>query len=128
MIVLDTSSLMAIVLKEPRAAACIAAAEAEPDLAISAGTAAEAMIVADGRGVGNQMRALIGRLAIEIVPVTFGAANLVADAYRRWGKGNHRAGLNLGDCFAYALANDTGGALLFVGDDFSKTDIKPALS
>lgn len=53
-------------------------------------------------------------------------ARLVGDAYTRWGKGVHHAGLNFGDCFAYVLATMTGSPLLFVGTDFSRTDVVPA--
>ncbi len=126
MIVLDTSALMAIVLDEPSAEFCMSAIEAETDLAMSAGTMAEAMIVADNRGVGPRVRLLIARLGVEILAVTPAAAVRVADAYTRWGKGNHRAGLNFGDCFAYALAKELGCELLFVGDDFRRTDIGQA--
>jgi ribonuclease VapC len=52
----------------------------------------------------------------------------VADAYARWGKGRHPAGLNFGDCFAYVLARETNSALLYVGEDFAKTDVSPALA
>jgi ribonuclease VapC len=69
-IVLDTSALIAIVLNEPEAANCATAIEADSDRRISAGTATEAMIVADGRKVGNAMKALFERLRTEIMPVT----------------------------------------------------------
>ena len=127
MIVVDTSALMAIVLHEPSGPSCtVATADAER-VAISAATVAEAMIVADRKGLGEPMRRLLGNLGLEIVDVTPAVADRVADAYSRWGKGIHRARLNLGDCFAYALAKERGWPLLFVGDDFSLTDIASAL-
>ena len=95
-------------------------------LLISAGTAAEAMIVAGQRGFRSGLEAMLARLGVEIVPVTSIEIGRVADAYARWGKGNHPASLNLGDCFAYALARERGCPLLFIGNDFSRTDIEAA--
>ena len=126
MIVLDTSALMAIVLDEPEAAACMTILEREPELAMSAGTAAECLIVAGQRGVGREMERLIDGLGIEIVAVTAAEARRIAAAYNRWGRGRHRAALNFGDCFAYALAKDLGAPLLFKGDDFGHTDVMSA--
>lgn len=126
MIVLDTSALIAIVLNEPEAANCASAIEADSERRISAGTAAEAMIVADGRKVGNAMKALFGRLRAEIMPVTPIRAERVAEAYSHWGKGHHPAGLNFGDCFAYALAKELDCPLVFIGNDFARTDVMRA--
>jgi ribonuclease VapC len=82
------------------------------------------MIVADRRSVGAEMQQLIEGLGIEVVTVTQSGADAVAAAYRTWGKGIHPAGLNFGDCFAYGLAAQRNCALLFVGDDFGKTDVR----
>jgi len=73
------------------------------------------------------MEALLGGIALEIVPVSRELAEKAADAYDTWGKGVHPAGLNICDCFAYALAKEFGCPLLYVGDDFAKTDLRPAL-
>lgn len=127
MIAVDTSALMAILLNESQADACIAALAVDGSILISAGTVAEAMIVARRRGVGEEMARLIERLGLEVVPVTAATARAVADAYGRWGKGVHPAGLNFGDCFAYALAADHGCPLIFVGEDFARTDVPAAL-
>ena len=127
MIAVDTSALMAIVLNEPEADACIAALEAEKDLLISAGTVAEALIVAARRNVGGEMARLIDGLGFEIVTVTPASARRIAQAYERWGKGLHPAGLNFGDCFIYEVAKEHGCRLLFVGDDFAQTDVDCAL-
>ncbi len=70
---------------------------------------------------------LLREIPIEVAPVTAGQAELAIDAFRRFGKGRHRAALNIGDCFAYALAKSTGEPLLFKGRDFMHTDINPAL-
>lgn len=118
---------MAIVLREPPASSCAAALSDADRVAISAATVAEAMIVADRKRLGEPMRRLLASLGLEIADVTSAAADRVAAAYSRWGKGVHPARLNLGDCFAYALAKERGCPLLFVGDDFSRTDIVSAL-
>jgi ribonuclease VapC len=124
MIAVDTSALMAIVLDEPEAAACAAALEAENDLLISAGTVAEALVVAARRNVSDEMERLIGGLGFEVVSVTHASARRVARAYESWGRGVHSAALNFGDCFAYEVAKQRGCRLLFVGDDFRRTDIE----
>ena len=127
MIALDTSALMAIILDEPEAGACIRAIEVEDDLVISSGTVAEALIVAARRNVGEEMARLIDGLGFEIVSVTPASARRIAMAFESWGKGIHPAGLNFGDCFAYEVAKEHVCRLLYVGDDFSKTDIEGAL-
>ncbi|MFZ3352730.1 MAG: type II toxin-antitoxin system VapC family toxin [Xanthobacteraceae bacterium] len=127
MIAVDTSALMAIVLGEPEANACIEVLEAEADVLVSAGTVAEALIVAGRRRVGEVMANLIGGLGFEIMTVTSASAQRIAQAYERWGKGVHPANLNFGDCFAYAVAKEHSCRLLFVGDDFSKTDVESVL-
>jgi len=127
MIAVDTSALMAIVLNEPEADACINAIVADPGLVISAGTAAEALTVAGRRGVAAEMNVLLDELGFEIVAVTGASARRVAEAYQRWGKGAHGAGLNFGDCFAYEAAKTHGCGLLYVGSDFAKTDVQSVL-
>ena len=122
MIVVDTSALMAVVLDEPAAESCGEVLAKAVGIAISAGTLAEALIVASRRNVRAAMEQLIRGLGCEIVPVTGNGAFDVAAAYGRWGKGVHPAGLNYGDSFAYALARTRACPLLFVGDDFTKTD------
>jgi ribonuclease VapC len=124
MIAVDTSALMAIVLDEPEAAACAAALEAENDLLISAGTVAEALIVAARRNVRDEMERLIDGLGFEVAAVTQASARRVAQAYESWGRGVHSAAFNFGDCFAYEAAKERGCRLLFVGDDFRRTDIE----
>jgi len=127
MIAVDTSALMAIVLNDPEGDACIAALAAEDDLLISAGTMAEALIVSGRRNVGEEIARLIDGLGFEVVSVTSASARRVADAYHRWGRGSHAAALNFGDCFAYEVAKEHGCRLLFVGDDFSQTDVEGVL-
>jgi ribonuclease VapC len=127
-IVADTSALMAILLDQTEAGSCAALLEAEPEVAMSAGTMAEALIVADRRGIGPEMAILIEGLGIVVAPLSPADARRVAEAYGRWGKGVHPAGLNFGDCFAYALAKECDVPLLYVGDDFAQTDVKAALA
>jgi ribonuclease VapC len=127
MIAVDTSALMAIVLNEPYADACIAALEAEDNLLISAGTVAEALIVSQRRNVGEEVSSLIDRLGFEVVAVTLASARRIARTYEQWGKGANPAALNFGDCFAYDVAKEHGCRLLYVGNDFSKTDIDGVL-
>ena len=124
MIAVDTSALMAIVLGEAEADACIKVLEAETEVLVSAGTVAEALIVAARQNIGEEMARLIDGLGFEIVTVTPASARRIAQAYERWGKGVHPASLNFGDCFAYEVAKEHSCRLLFVGDDFSKTDVE----
>jgi ribonuclease VapC len=112
---------MAIVLNAPEADACAHALEAEDDLVISAGTAAEALIVAARRNVAPDMARLIDGLDFEIVAVTAAAARRIGQAHERWRKGLHAAALNFGDCFAYEVAKEHGCRLLYVGEDFART-------
>jgi ribonuclease VapC len=127
MIVIDTSALMAVLLDEAEAGACIEALEREDRVLISAGTLAEALIVANRRGVGTELAGLIDGLGIEVVPVTAASARRVAQAYEQWGKGLNPAALNFGDCFAYELAHQQGCGLLYIGGDFSRTDVQSVL-
>ncbi len=124
MIAVDTSALMAIILNEPDASACIAVLEAEDDLLISAGTVAEALIVSARRNVGAEMSGLIDGLGFEVVTVTRASARRIAGIYGQWGKGMHPAALNFGDRFAYDVAKEHACRLLYIGDDFSRTDIE----
>jgi len=126
-IAVDSSALMAIVLDEGQASACAEALARSDPLIMSALTYAEVMIVAQGRGCGEVIRQLIEALAIEIMPVDETTAEQAAYAYQVWGKGRHRASLNPGDCFSYVLAKTHDCPLLYIGNDFSQTDIKSAL-
>jgi ribonuclease VapC len=126
-IAVDTSALMAIALGEAAADACISLLETEPKIIISAGTVAEALIVAARRNVGEEVARIIDGLGFEILPVTPASARRIAVAYARWGRGAHPAALNFGDCFSYEMAKENSCPLLFVGDDFAKTDLETAL-
>jgi ribonuclease VapC len=127
-IVVDTSALMAIILAEPDAQSCMLCLRDADDVVMSAGTLAECLIVAGRRGKKEEMVQLVEGIPVRIEPVSAAAARRVGDAYARWGKGVHPAGLNFGDCFAYAEAKYQACPLLFVGNDFSKTDIASAVA
>lgn len=127
MICIDSSALLAILLDEPSADACAALLEQDMRFIISAATLAEVLIVADRRGIGEEMSRMLERLGLQVFDVDQDAAIRVAQAYRRWGRGRHSAHLNYGDCFAYELASRNACPLLFVGEDFSKTDLESAL-
>jgi len=126
-IAVDTSALMAIILHEASGGGCKAALDTDDRILISAGTLAEAVIVAGSRALRNQMLDLIESIGMEVVPVTDAAARRVGDAHAKWGRGAKTAGLNFGDCFAYEVAKENGCPLLYAGRDFARTDIKSAL-
>ncbi|MEO5615188.1 MAG: type II toxin-antitoxin system VapC family toxin [Cypionkella sp.] len=128
MIAVDTSALMAVLLGEPQAEACIVALEQSGDLLISTGTLAEALIVAARRNLGAEMTRLIEGLGFEIVSVSAAAARRIAASYTRWGKGIDPAGLNFGDRFAYEVAQEHDCPLLFDSRNFARTDVRSALS
>ncbi|WP_353257011.1 type II toxin-antitoxin system VapC family toxin [Hyphomonas sp.] len=127
MIAVDTSALMAVLLGEAQADECTSVLESAGSLLISSGTLAEALIVAARRNLGVEMAMLIDGLGFEIANVTPAAARRIALAYETWGRGLHPAGLNFGDCFAYEVAKENACPLLYVGEDFSRTDIESAL-
>lgn len=85
------------------------------------------MIVASRRGLDAPLAAYLDGLAPTILPLTKERAERAAAAYRRFGKGFHPAGLNFGDCFAYAAAEEFACPLLFIGGDFARTDLSAAL-
>jgi ribonuclease VapC len=126
--VVDTSALVAIFLLEPEAEQFAQAILEAPRAAISAANLLEAGIILDSR-IGHQdsseLDEFIANVGLEIEPVTLEQVRIARHAYRTYGRGNHPAGLNFGDCFAYALAKITGLPLLFKGGDFAQTDITP---
>jgi len=128
--ILDTSSLVAILAQEPDCDRYIDVLSRAPRCRISAGNFLELSIVIDGQfgaEVLRQCDALFRRIGIVIEPVTVDQVHVARQAFHDFGKGRHPAGLNFGDCFAYALAKVTGEPLLFKGADFKKTDIASAL-
>ena len=128
MIAIDTSALMAILRKEIMGAACEAALKIDQPLLMSAGTLAEALIVARRKGALPGMTVLLDLLELTIVDVTTDVAQACLEAYQTWGKGFHAAELNYGDCFAYVTAKSNDCPLLYIGNDFARTDIRSALA
>jgi ribonuclease VapC len=126
-IAIDTSALIAILAEEPLGPSCRDVFESEELVFISAGTVVEASIVAARRGFSEEMKTLLGSAAVQIIDVTPARAQLAAEAYTRWGKNFHAASLNFGDCFAYATAREFDCPLLFIGNDFFRTDIQSAI-
>jgi ribonuclease VapC len=129
--VVDTSALVAVLLREPEADQFSQALANAPIRLLSAVTRVELSFVIEGRK-REAGRADLERLlqigGFEVVSVTPRHAEIATDAFRRYGKGRHQAGLNIGDCFSYALAVAMDDVLLFKGHDFIHTDIRPALS
>lgn len=125
--IIDTSALIAILRDEPAAGALREALIRPEPKRISTGTLLEAAIVVDANNdpvLSNRLDDLLAIAEIEPVPVTAGHVDVARAAYRNFGKGSgHPAGLNFGDCFAYALARVEREQLLFVGDDFGHTDV-----
>ena len=128
MIAADTSALIAVVLGEPEAERFLAALEADA-VTISSASLAEGMIVVEARqgpDASRDLDLLVAGVVDRITPVDEAHARAAIGAWRRFGKGRHPAGLNFGDCFAYATASLADLALLFKGEDFSQTDLRVA--
>jgi ribonuclease VapC len=126
--VLDTSAIIAILFNEPDAEMLESRIADDPVRLISAASIIEAGIIVESRlgdAGGREFDLWLLRAAIEIVPVDAEQAAAARRAWRRFGKGRHPAGLNFGDCFAYALATTRDETLLFKGNDFAKTDVIP---
>lgn len=130
-IVVDTSSLVAVILGESDAERHLAALVAHAgDVRLSAASAVEVGVVVEakqGLEATDDLHRLIAIIGVTTVPFDAEQAVGAVAAWRRFGKGRHPAGLNLGDCFSYALAKASGAALLYKGDDFRQTDIASAL-
>ena len=124
--VLDTSALLAVLWNEPERRQFVEQIEAATVRLLSVATFVETSIVLESRKGAEGVReldAFLERANIELVDVTATHGRLARRAFATYGKGRHRAGLNYGDCLAYALAADTGEPLLFKGDDFQHTDV-----
>jgi ribonuclease VapC len=124
--VIDTSAIIAVLLNEANAARIAQAIETGSPRLVSAANFLETSMVIESRkgdAGGRELDLLIYRAAIEIVAIDQDHAEIARIAWRRFGKGRHPAGLNFGDCFAYALAKTRRLPLLYQGQDFSHTDI-----
>jgi ribonuclease VapC len=128
--ILDTSAVLAVLFNEDDAASYSRAISQAESRRMSAANFVEAATVVEAQtrnGGSRQFDAFFRRAGIVIEPVTEEQAHVARQAYTDFGKGRHRTGLNLGDCFAYALAKVTGEPLLFKGEDFRRTDIEAAV-
>jgi ribonuclease VapC len=130
-VIVDTSALVAILRDEPDAGRFIDALAAEAGPRMSAATQIETAAVVDANGdpvLSRRLDELLAATGMQVEPLTEEHARIARQAYQDFGKGSgHPAGLNLGDCFSYALAAATGERLLFKGNDLSETDVTPAL-
>jgi len=127
--VVDTSAILAIIFEESDADLFLGKLARARLRQISVVSYVEAsMLVISRRGTGaeDELNLMLSESEIAITPVDLDQAKLASAAFRRYGKGRHRAGLNFGDCFSYALAKDCAEQLLFKGNDFAKTDIPVA--
>ena len=128
--VIDTSAVIAILLGEPEAESFARALLTDGKRLMSAFSALEAGIIIEakkGAAGGRELELLLHRARIEISAFTSEQQELALAAWRKYGKGRHPAGLNIGDCCSYALARSVNEPLLFKGTDFSKTDLQAAL-
>jgi ribonuclease VapC len=124
--VLDSSALLAILSDEPERGAFVEQIEADGTRLISAATLLEAALVIEarrGEAAGRELDLFIHRAEISVVPVDAEQVDVARVAWRRYGRGRHRARLNFGDCFSYALAKVSGEPLLAKGRDFIQTDL-----
>ena len=128
--IVDASAILAIVFDEPEADRFNRAISDElEDLLMSPVNFIEAAVQADQRGEGTSKAfdEIVRVSAIKVADITEQQARIAREAYQRFGKGNHPAKLNLGDCFAYALSKARNEPLLFKGDDFRQTDVEAAI-
>lgn len=129
MIAIYTSALIAVIRNEPTAKACAAVLEIpKRRLLLSAGALLELKIVALQKQCSDQLSELIASLNFEIIELTRARSERASFAYQSFGKGFHPAALNFGDCFSYATAEEFDCLLLYVGDDFARTDLRSALT
>ena len=127
--VIDTSALIAILFGEKEAISFIKALSNESRKLISAFNHLETAIVVEakkGESGGRELDLILHRAQVEVIAMNYEQAEVARAAWRKFGKGNHPAGLNIGDCCAYALAKYSEEPLLFKGNDFSRTDIRAA--
>jgi ribonuclease VapC len=124
--VIDSSAVVAILFREPEAEWFEAAILSDSMRYMSAASLVEISIVLDrrmGERVSAKLDGFVLQTGIEIVPVSLEQAEAAREAFRKYGRGRHKAGLNFGDCFSYALAKVSGEPLLYKGNDFALTDL-----
>ena len=127
--IIDTSALLAILLDEPERRRYNELIEASRKRLLSAASLVETGMVLEvrsGEAAGRELDIFLHRAKFEVIPLDADQAEIARAAFRHYGKGRHPAGLNFGDCLAYAASKATGEPLLFKGGDFSQTDIPVA--
>jgi ribonuclease VapC len=127
-VTLDSSALLAVLFAEPGYLDLVDRILEADHVRVGAPTLVETSLVLAGRRrapAAGEVEGLIAELGIAVVPFSEAESRLAVDAFLRFGRG-HKAALNFGDCLAYASASAAGDTLLFVGDDFARTDILPA--
>jgi ribonuclease VapC len=126
-VILDSSAIVAILLREAGADDLEAKVAAAPGLGIGAPTFVEVLMVLSsrfGRDAAGHLEGFLSRSEALVIPFSEDHARAAAEAFARFGKGRHRAALNFGDCMSYAVAKLAGQPLLCTGSDFAKTDLK----
>jgi ribonuclease VapC len=129
-LVIDPSALMALLLQEAEAELLLAVAAEASVVHLSAASRVELCLVSESSRHGfedNEVVQLLLTLGVQVVPFDQNHLHWALHGWRHYGKGRHRAGLNLGDCFSYGLAMALDLPLLFKGDDFARTDVKAAM-
>ena len=127
--IVDSSAILAILLREPEADLFKRKLADAETVRMSVAAWLESTIAIESKGgvsAGVELDALLGTVEIDLVDLTRDQVEVARQAWRRFGKGNHPARLNFGDCFSYALSKTSGEPLLFKGNDFSQTDIVSA--
>ena len=129
--IVDTSALLAILRAESESRGFAEAIDAASRPTLSVVSFVEASMVLDvrhGPAGRDRLDRLLRESRMELAPVDSEQAQIAREAFRDFGRGRHSARLNFGDCFSYALARQRGEPLLFKGDDFARTDIRPAVT
>lgn len=127
--IIDSSAVLAVLFGEADAETYEKGIAAASPCRMSVANVLETSIVVESRGgeaAGHELDVFLERAGIELIPVTTEHLEVTRRAWRRFGKGNHPAALNFGDCFAYALAKVENEPLLFKGNDFTRTDVEAA--
>ncbi|WP_322771733.1 type II toxin-antitoxin system VapC family toxin [Synechococcus sp. CBW1107] len=128
-LVVDTSALMALLLQEPEAEELLDLAARAERVQLSAATRLELTLVAEGsrfNSTSSEIEALLNNLRVQVLPFDANHLHWALHGWRHYGRGRHKAALNLGDCFSYGLAKALDAPLLFKGEDFQDTDVKVA--
>ena len=128
--VIDSSALLALLLAEPESERIARAIASDPRRLVGAFSALETAIVIEakkGELAGRELDLLLHRTGADVVVMESAQVEIARSAWRKFGKGRHPAGLNIGDCCSYALSRFSGEPLLFKGEDFRHTDIAPVV-